>query len=98
MSPNAQKGNYSYANVLVVPDLQEVITPTGDESSLMTSSRVGTDQASRRRCRCPANRVHAHAMRMEDLMRPAVVTELQNANMAVGRCTGKQTATLVWGP
>lgn len=37
-------------------------------------------------------------MRVEDLVRPAVVTELQNANMAVGRCTGKQTATLMRSP
>lgn len=37
-------------------------------------------------------------MGMESLVGPIVVTELENADMAIGRGTGKETTTLMRGP
>lgn len=37
-------------------------------------------------------------MSMKDLMSPAIVLELKNTNMAVGRSTSKKASTLVRSP
>lgn len=37
-------------------------------------------------------------MSMEDLMGPAIVPELENADVAIRRCTGKETSTLMGSP
>lgn len=69
--------------ILVVPDLQQVVASTSDESPLLARSRVGADQAARGGGRCPADRIHTHTVGVENLVSPAVVTEFENANMSV---------------
>lgn len=83
---------------VVIPYLQQIITATGNESPLLTWARVRADQASRRRCWGPADRVHTHSMSVEDLMGPAVVAELEDTHMPVRRSAGKETSALVWSP
>lgn len=85
-------------DVLVIPDLQSIVTTTGNKSPLLTRSGVGADQTARRCRGCPANRIDTHAMSMEDLVSPVVVTELEDADVAVRRRTGKETSTLMRSP
>lgn len=84
--------------ILVVPDLQQVVASTSDESPLLARSRVGADQAARGGCRCPADRVHAHTVGVEDLVSPAIVAELKNANMSVRGGASEETATFMRSP
>lgn len=84
--------------VPVVPDLQQIVTSAGDESPLLTRSGIRANQAARGGSRCPADRVHAHAVCVEDLVGPAIVSELENADMPVRRGAGQETATLMRSP
>jgi hypothetical protein len=85
-------------NVLVIPYLQQIVAATGNESPLLTWTRVRADQATGRCCWGPADRVHAHSMSVEDLMSPAVVAELEDTHMPVRRSASKETSALVWSP
>lgn len=67
----------------VVPNLDEVIASAGNESPLLTRSGICAYETTWRSCWCPAHGVDAHAMSMEHLMSPAVVPELQHADLAI---------------
>ena len=88
----------SSSNILVIPDLEQVVTTASDKSALLARPRVGADQATGGSCGSPANGVDSHSMSMEDLMGPAVVLELEDADMAVGRSTAKEAPALVRRP
>jgi hypothetical protein len=85
-------------NILVVPDLDEVVASTGHKSSLLARSRVGADQAACKGRRSPANRVDAHTVGVERLVGPRIVPELKDADMTIGRSAGKEASALVRGP
>lgn len=85
-------------DILVVPDLDQVVTTTGHKPSLLTGSRVGADQAARKSSGSPADRVHTHPVGMEGLMGPIVVAKFKNTDMAVGGGTGKEAPALMRGP
>lgn len=85
-------------NVLVIPDLQKIVTSASNESPLLTRTRVGANQATRRCSRCPANGVDSHAMGMEDLVSPAVVTEFENTDVTVRRRACKKASALMGSP
>jgi hypothetical protein len=70
-------------NVLVFPNLDSIVTTARDKPPLLPGSRIGADQATGRCSRCPADRVYAHAVRMEDLVSPAVIPELENTDVAI---------------
>lgn len=70
-------------DILVVPDLDQIVASSRDKSSLLARARVGTDQATRRSCGGPADRVYAHSVGMETLVGPVVVPEFKNADMAI---------------
>ncbi len=81
LAPGKLSGRYcNFEHILVVPNFDQVVTPTGHESSLLARARVGADQATRESRGSPANRVHAHSMGMEGLVGPVVVTELEDTN------------------
>lgn len=54
-------------NSLVTPDLDKVITPTSDESTLGGRSRVGLYYTARERGWCPRNSVAADHMCTKEL-------------------------------
>lgn len=85
-------------NVLVIPDLQKIVTSASNESPLLTRTRVGANQATRGCSRCPANGVDSHAMGMEDLVSPAVVTEFENTDVTVRRRACKKASALMGSP
>lgn len=87
-----------HEHILVVPDLDQVVTSTGHEASLLAGARVGADQATRKSSGGPADRVHAHSMGMEGLVGPVVVTELEHTDMAIGGGASKETTALMRGP
>lgn len=82
----------------IVPDFDQVVATSSDESSLLARSWVGADQATGKSCGGPADGVHTHPMGMESLVGPVVVAELKNARMTVGGSAGKETATLMRSP
>lgn len=86
------------ANVLVVPDLDQIVASTRHKPSLLSRSRVGADQATGKRGGSPADGIDSHAVGMEDLVSPAVIAKLEDTDMAVGGGAGQKTATLMWGP
>lgn len=85
-------------NVLVIPDLQKIVTSASNESPLLSRARVGANQATGGCGRCPANGVDSHTMSMEDLVSPAVVTELENTDVTVRRRASKKTSALMRSP
>lgn len=85
-------------SILIVPDFDQIVASTGDKPSLLPRPGVRADQAARKGSRRPADGIDAHPVCVEDLMGPAVVTELEDTDMAVGGCAGQETATLVRGP
>jgi hypothetical protein len=85
-------------NLLVIPDLDEVVTSTGHESALLAGSGVGADQATSKGGGSPANRVDTHSVGVECLVSPVVVTELEHTNVAIGRSAGKKASTLMGSP
>lgn len=80
------------------PNLDEIIASSRDKLPLLTLSRCRADKATRRSGRRPADGVDTHAMRVEELVRPAVIAELEHADIAVRRGAGEQTAALVRRP
>lgn len=85
-------------NVLVIPDLQKIIASTSNKSPLLARARVGTNQATGRCSRCPANGVDSHTVRMEDLVSPAVVTKLENTDVTVRRRASKKASAFMGSP
>jgi hypothetical protein len=85
-------------NILVVPDLDQVVTATGDEPALLTGSGVGADQTAGKGGGSPANGVDTHTVGVEGLMGPVVVTELEHTDMAIGGSASKETSTLMGSP
>lgn len=81
-----------------VPNPNRIITSASNKSSYLPLPGCGTDNASWSGCWSPTDGVDTHTMRMEDLMRPAVITELKNAYIAVGRSTSKKTSGFMWRP
>jgi hypothetical protein len=82
-----------------LPKLNLAVASAGDEPpgcARLVSAR--TDDLSWRNCGRPRNAVHTGATGLEDLVRPGVVLELENRNVAVGGGAGKQAAGLVWCP
>jgi hypothetical protein len=85
-------------NILVVPDLDQVVTTTGDEPALLTRSGVGADQAAGKGGGSPANGVDTHTVGVEGLVSPVVVRELEHADMAIGGSASKETSALMGSP
>lgn len=85
-------------NILILPDLDQVVAATGNKPALLARSGVRADEATSKGRRSPADGVDAHSVGMEALVGPVVVTELKRADMAVGRSTGKNTPTLMRSP
>lgn len=83
MSRGIQRGPRD-SNILVVPDLDKIVTSTSDKATLLTGSGIGANQATSKGCGGPANRVDTHSVGMEGLVSPVVVTELKHANMTIG--------------
>lgn len=88
----------SRRDILVVPDLDEIVASTSHKSSLLAGSRVGADQAACKGRRSPADRVDAHTVGVEGLVGPSIVPELKDTDVTVGRSTGKEASALVRGP
>jgi len=86
------------ANILPIPDLNQIIASPGNEPPDRIRVRRGTDQTPRRHSRRPTHGVHADPVRREDLVLPAVVLELEHADAAVGGGAGQEAAALVRGP
>lgn len=86
------------ADIPIIPYFHKIITSTSHKSSELTSTRAGAYDGPRSCGWSPADGVYAHAMSMEYLMRPAVITEFQDANVSVGRSAGKQATAFVWSP
>lgn len=85
-------------NILVVPDLDQVVAASGNKPALLAGSRVRADQTTSKGCRGPADGVDAHSVGVEGLVGPVVVTELEHTDMAIGRSTGKKTSALMGSP
>lgn len=64
----------------------------------MTGAGVGADQAAGKGSGSPANGVDAHTVGVEGLVGPVVVTELEHADMAIGRSASKETSALMGSP
>lgn len=84
--------------VLVVPDLDQIVASTSHKPSLLARAWVRANQATGGSGRRPADRIHAHSMSVESLMGPVVVAKLKDTDMSVGRRTGKKTSALVGSP
>jgi hypothetical protein len=87
-----------YSNILVVPDLDKVITSSSHKAALLTRPGVGADQTTSKGGGSPADRVDTHSVGVEGLVSPVVVPELQDTDMTIGRSAGKKTSALVGGP
>ena len=73
-----------YINSLIIPNFYQIVTSTGNEPPLLNrQGRRRTNQTPRRGSRRPTDRVNSHSMRMENLMRPAVITEFEYADISV---------------
>jgi hypothetical protein len=82
-----------------LPELDLAVAATSNKSprcARLVSAR--TDNLSRRNRGRPRDAVHTRAAGLEDLVRPGVVLELENRNVAVRGSAGKQTASLMWCP
>ena len=82
-----------------LPNLNRTITPSRNEppyNPLLLLLR--THQRPRRMRRAPTDRIDAHAVRMLQLVLPAVVLELQHADATVGRGAREHAADFVRGP
>lgn len=85
-------------DILILPDLDQVVAATGNKPTLLAGSRVRANEATSKGRGGPADRVDAHSVGMEGLVGPVVVTELEHANVAVGRSAGKKTSALMGCP
>ena len=85
-------------DILILPDLDQVVAATGNKPALLAGSGVRADEATSEGCGGPTDRVDAHSVGMEGLVGPVVVTELEHANMAVGRSAGKKTSAFMGSP
>lgn len=85
-------------NILVVPNLDQIVTSSGHEPPLLTGARVGADQAASRCSGGPANRIHPHSMSVERLVGPGIVPELKDTNVTVRGGTGKKTPAFMGSP
>lgn len=85
-------------DLLVIPNLDQVVTSTSHKAALLTGSRVGADQATSEGSGGPADRVDTHSVSVEGLVSPVVVAELENADMAIGGSTGKKASALMRSP
>lgn len=95
---NPTRNKQNRKNILVIPNLDQIVAPTGNKAALLAGPRSGANQAARRGGGRPADGVDAHAVGVEDLVCPAVVAELEDANVAVGRGAGQEAAALVRRP
>lgn len=85
-------------DILILPDLDQIVAATGNKPALLAGSGVRADEATSKGRRSPADRVDAHSVGMEGLVGPVVITELEHANVAVGRSAGKKTSALMGSP
>ena len=63
------------AHLPPVPDLDSIIAPPRHEPPHAPSPRFTTDQAARRNCRGPTDRIDARTVRREKLVRPIALLE-----------------------
>jgi hypothetical protein len=82
-----------------LPKLDLAVAATGDESACGAGLvSTCTDNLARCNSRCPRNTVYARAASLEDLVRPVIVLELENRNVAVRGSASEEAAGLVGSP
>lgn len=80
------------------PNLEQVVTTTRDKPPDARGARAWGTANDAARCRCwgPGHGVDAQAVGREGDVVEAVVTELENTDVAVGGSTGEEASRLVW--
>ena len=82
-----------------LPQLNLAVAPARHEAPCIAADvSARRDDLSRRVRRGPAHAVDARAARLEDLVGPSVVLELEDGDVAVGGGAGEEAAGLVRGP
>lgn len=68
-------GRMMHEAILIIPDLDQIVTSTRHKPANLPCPWCGADDGARCCSWRPTHRVHAHTVRMEDLMSPAVIAE-----------------------